>query len=69
MPEASTQPERLDTRRNVYTQCEENKQVMITVFVENKILKEIETRLRILTNPKKKAPRKTGMSVSEVSTE
>ena len=69
MSEASTQTEALDTHRNLYTQRGENKQLMITVLVETKILKEIETRPRILINLKKKAPRKPGMSVSEVNTE
>ena len=41
---------------------------MISVMVETKKLKELDTRPRILTNPKKKAPRKPGMSVLEVST-
>ena len=68
MPEAATHTETLDTRRNVYTQCGEEKQLMISVMVETKKLKELDTRPRILTNPKKKAPRKPGMSVLEVST-
>ena len=69
MPEAATQTEALDTRRNVYTQCGEEKQLMISVMVETKKLKELDTRPRILTNPKKKAHRKPGLSVSEASTE
>ena len=63
MPELATQTEVLDTRRNVSTQCENNdKKLMVSVLFEHKILREIKTRPRILTNPKKKAPRKPGMS-------
>ena len=69
MPEIATQTEVLDTRRDVSTQCRNSKKLMISVLVEHKILREIKTRPRILTNQKKKAPRKPGMSVSAVNTE
>ena len=69
MPEIATQTEVLDTCRNVSTQCGNNKKLMVSVLVEHKILREIKTKPRILTNPKKKAPRKPGMSVSAVNTE
>ena len=39
------------------------------MMVETRKLKELDTRSRILTFPRKKARRKPGMSVSEVSTE
>ena len=70
MSEIATQTEVLDTRRNVSTQCGSNeKKPTVSVLVEHKILREIKTRPRILTNPKKKAPRKPGMSVSAANTE
>ena len=69
MPEIATQTEVLDTCRNVSTQCGNNKKLMVSVLVEHKILREIKRKPRILTNPKKKAPQKPGMSVSAVNTE
>ena len=69
MPEIATQVEIKDTRRNVYTQCGGQGGVMTSVIAEYKTMKEINARPRVLTNPKRKQPRKPGMNVSEVNTE
>ena len=69
MPEIATQVEIKDTRRNVYTQCGGQGGIITSVIMEYKTMKEINARPRILTNPKRKQPRKPDMKVSEVNTE
>ena len=69
MPEIATQVEIKDTKRNVYTQCGGQGGITTSVIAEYKTMKEIYARPRVLTNPKKKQPRKPGMKISEVNTE
>ena len=69
MPEIATQVEIKDTRRNVYTQCGGQGGIISSVIAEYKTMKEINARQRVLTNPKRKQPRKPGMKVSEANTE
>ena len=63
MPEAAAQTEAWDT------QCSEVDKVTVAVIAEYREIKTKNARPRFLTKQKKKAPRKTGMQVSEVITE